>query len=664
MANKRPGIHAPHPKTAVAKRIARHAATVLSATLAQASGSPQVPLDAGRAAIVCTAPEKQDLIHLREYQRPVLEDKTRRVVLLEWSRQVGKSHTLANWAADRALAQLAAMLRGDINRTDWLIVVISNSKANGAEFGVKCAAVADIIRKADDELTSHGYDDSTPIVDDELQGLKVTDCAHRIEIKSGACRVRILILAASPRTARGFSGDLILDEFAFHENAKEIWNAAEPIIRSNPEYLCRIASTHNGPNTLFNKWCRTKFYPVVSVPLSLAWKLSRHDPRAPLILTSMRRTGADGRPVEITPDEAREEADDQKAYDQNYELKPYAEAGALLNWELIGRARRAPQCPVCKDGWTFEALQHMASLPGKLWVGMDVGRSRDLSTIIVARELGSVLQITGILRMTGNLIIQAREMERLIDSLRARMQRVVIDRSGIGQGVVDHLVLKYGADLIMGVHFSERVPVDSVGYVENAAKEKVVTEPVTEHMARALLKKFLDDLIEIPADTQLEESLHKPERIVTEAGKVFIAAERTKNEDGSVDHADHFWALALLIMGQQRGAAGAFTAATVAASLLGGAPMAAGSWDGNSSGDSREGGEMSGFWGCVVSRRFKRLTPPVRCLDPFLPVRRRVPPSTFVNKPIFALRRTLRSAAARLARFLTGPTLNPLRAAA
>ena len=59
------------------------------------------------------------------------------------------------------------------------------------------------------------------------------------------------MLAANPRTARGFSGDLILDEFAFHENGDAIWAAAEPILASNKDFLCRIASTGNGRHNLF-----------------------------------------------------------------------------------------------------------------------------------------------------------------------------------------------------------------------------------------------------------------------------------------------------------------------------------------------------------------------------------------------------------------------------
>ena len=46
-------------------------------------------------------------------------------------------------------------------------------------------------------------------------------------------------------------GDLILDEFAFHENSNAIWEAAEPILAANREFLCRIASTGNGRHNLF-----------------------------------------------------------------------------------------------------------------------------------------------------------------------------------------------------------------------------------------------------------------------------------------------------------------------------------------------------------------------------------------------------------------------------
>ena len=47
-----------------------------------------------------------------------------------------------------------------------------------------------------------------------------------VRITTGGKTGRIKVLAANPRTARGFSGDLILDEFAFHEDSGSIWYAS------------------------------------------------------------------------------------------------------------------------------------------------------------------------------------------------------------------------------------------------------------------------------------------------------------------------------------------------------------------------------------------------------------------------------------------------------
>jgi hypothetical protein len=303
--------------------------------------------------------------------------------------------------------------------------------------------------------------------------------------------------------------------------------------------------------------------------MSLAWKQSRHDPVAPLILMSLRTQDADGNPIEITPDQAREESDDLKAYDQNYELKPAAEAGALLTWDLIGRARRAPQFTPCKGEWDSSTLQRLYRTEGKLWVGMDVGRNKDRSSVMVMCESGSHMICVGLLRMTGNLITQTKQIKALMDVVGHRIQRIAIDRTGMGQGVVDALVLDYGAK-ILGVNFSETVPVNAVGFNEHAAedKEKVVKELITERMARLVLRAFLDDCVEIPADTELEESLHKPERVVTEAGKVLIAAERTKNEDGTTDHADDFWAMGLCFRAREVGAGGGVITAEQARGIV------------------------------------------------------------------------------------------------
>jgi phage FluMu gp28-like protein len=157
-------------------------------------------------------------------------------LILHWARQIGKSFTLAAWAVDRLLT-----------RPGRLVTVLSNSRENGAEFVAKCAEVC--------RLNGTRFE-----VADKSKGVQFQNMRMEVRIRTrgpaGRAQTgRIKVLAANPRTARGFSGDLILDEFAFHEDSNAIWEAAEPILASNPDFLCRIASTANGKHNLFYRMC-------------------------------------------------------------------------------------------------------------------------------------------------------------------------------------------------------------------------------------------------------------------------------------------------------------------------------------------------------------------------------------------------------------------------
>jgi len=41
---------------------------------------------------------------------------------------------------------------------------------------------------------------------------------------------RIIALPANPYTARGFTGDVLLDEFAMHQKDRDIWAALFPTV--------------------------------------------------------------------------------------------------------------------------------------------------------------------------------------------------------------------------------------------------------------------------------------------------------------------------------------------------------------------------------------------------------------------------------------------------
>ncbi len=175
---------------------------------------------AARRGPSCSQPRVH--IALRPYQETVFHDRSSGIQILHWSRQIGKSFTLAAWAVDRLLT-----------RPGRLVTVLSNSRENGAEFVAKCAEVC--------RLNGTDYESV-----DKSHGVQFQNMRMEVRIRAQGRTGRIKVLAANPRTARGFSGDLILDEFAFHEDSAAIWEAAEPILSSNPDFLCRIASTGNG----------------------------------------------------------------------------------------------------------------------------------------------------------------------------------------------------------------------------------------------------------------------------------------------------------------------------------------------------------------------------------------------------------------------------------
>jgi phage FluMu gp28-like protein len=333
---------------------------------------------------------------------------------------------------------------------------------------------------------------------------------------------RIKILAANPRTARGFSGDLILDEFAFHEDSAAIWEAAEPILSSNPDFLCRIASTGNGKHNMFYRLVSGRQFPVWRVTRTDAW---RHGVKVYHPVTRQP----------ITPGEARKLALDKRAYDQNYECAFADENMVLLTHELIESAER-DGIPVDDQEWSRESLHRMAHAVGDLYVGVDVGRNRDLSVVWVIEVQERTKRTVAVLRMENTrLPAQQRQIDQVCAIPKFRL--LLIDLTGIGLGLCEYLQETWGMYRIQGIHFSMKVPITNRILAEGRKAEKV---SITEAMATDLLGAFESRCIQIPVDEQLRDDLRKPERLTTPGGRVSISAVR--DEAG---HADHFWGLAL-----------------------------------------------------------------------------------------------------------------------
>jgi phage FluMu gp28-like protein len=169
------------------------------------------------------------LVNFRQYQEPAFWCPLG-MLILHWSRQIGKSFTLAAWAVRRLLTNPGR-----------LVTVLSNSKSNGMEFVIKAAQVCQLLRVACETV-------------DLSEDGRIENMRMEIRITVAGKVGRIVVLAANPRTARGFSGDLILDEFAFHEDSTAIWDAGSRLSRATRTTSAGSRARATGASICFTRW--------------------------------------------------------------------------------------------------------------------------------------------------------------------------------------------------------------------------------------------------------------------------------------------------------------------------------------------------------------------------------------------------------------------------
>ncbi|MFZ5747172.1 MAG: terminase large subunit domain-containing protein [Pseudomonadota bacterium] len=296
---------------------------------------------------------------------------------------------------------------------------------------------------------------------------------------------RITALPANPDTARGFSSNVFLDEFAFHKDSGAIWKALFPVISAG--WKLRVTSTPNGKSG--------KFYELDTAE-DTTW--SRH-------VVDIYQAVADGLPRDI--DALRAGIADDDAWAQEYELKYLDEASAWLSYDLIAGCE--DDAAGSRDGYQG----------GPCFVGRDIGRRNDLHVITVCELIGDVL-------WERERIEQKRatfaDMDAAFDEIMRRYQvaRACIDQTGMGEKVVEDAQRRYGG-VIEGVLFT--------------SASKLI-------MATQGKERFEDRTVRIPCgDVPYRTDLHKLRKISGPTGVPRFVAERDD------DHADRTWALFLAI---------------------------------------------------------------------------------------------------------------------
>lgn len=398
------------------------------------------------------------------YQRRWFQDQSR-FKLGKFARQTGKTFTTTLESVDDSFAHVVKQAR-----TRWVILSRGERQAKEAmDEGVKIHAKAY-------GLT---FDETAPTYDIGAVSYK----ALELVFPHGS---RITALPANPDTARGFSGNVFLDEFAFHRDSGAIWKALFPVISAG--WKLRVTSTPNGKSG--------KFYEL-DTAADDTW--SRHS-------VDIYQAVADGLPRDI--EELRAGLADEDAWAQEYELKYLDEASAWLPYELISSV----EDPAAGDPGGYQG--------GVCFIGVDIGRRNDLFVIWVLEQVGDVLWTREIVELKRATFA---DQDAALDEVmrRYRVGRGCMDQTGMGEKPVEDAQRRYGAHRIEGVLF---------------------TGPNKLVMATAGKERFEDRTIRIPeGKPKLRSDLHKLRKVTGPTGAPRFVAERDD------DHADRSWACFLAV---------------------------------------------------------------------------------------------------------------------
>lgn len=394
---------------------------------------------------------------LYPYQKAFVYDDARFVAWVS-SRQIGKSFALAWRALLRALSS-----------TRRHQTIISAGREQAREDIAKVKLHAEFLEKSLGQR----------LVQDET---KTT-----VTLTNGSV---LRALAANPRTARGYTGDLYLDEFAHVQRDRALWAAALPLA-TRGELTITTVSTPMGDSGVFYDLC----HPKPNIPDRVKFSLHR---------TTVHEAVSQGLDLDI---EALKPQFDDDTWAQEYLCQFLGHVASYFPWELLRSA------VVEEDDDADARIEHAPA-----FLGIDVGRKRDVTAIVLLRRWpGETLWAEKVDVLHK---VPFDEQQRVISNIMRvhRVERCCVDATGIGMHLAENLQREFGA-AVVPIHFGREVKV---------------------HLATQVRKALEQSELKLCPDGALMADAHSIERRVTSNGNLVFDA--TRNETG---HADRFWGLAL-----------------------------------------------------------------------------------------------------------------------
>jgi len=327
-----------------------------------------------------------------------------------------------------------------------------------------------------------------------------------IEFSNGT---KIHALSSNPNAFRSKGGKVVLDEFAHHKNPFLMWRAAKPCITWG--FPLRILSTHNGQNALFFRFISQILkgllnWSLHTTSIQLAVKEGLVDKIFGRKTTEQER--------EEWMEDQRKDCFDEYTWQQEYCCIAVDEACAFLPYDLIAT------CELDNILRPLDEIQH------DMFVGVDVGRRKDLTVIWVLEKIENIKYTRMVIELAKMPFHKQEEI--LFEILKHKsFRRNCQDETGIGMQMTENAQMKFGKYRVEGITF---------------------TNKIKEELAYTLRSEFEEKTVFIPKSHEIREDLHSIRRLTTSAGNIRFDAEHSDN-----GHADRFWALALALHASKSG---------------------------------------------------------------------------------------------------------------
>ena len=323
--------------------------------------------------------------------------------------------------------------------------------------------------------------------------------ASTISWKSGGI---IRALPASKRTARSFTGDVWLDEYAYHLDPEGIRDGAFPMA-TRGGWKVRVISTPNGAQGLFHEWASNPpkgwAYHEVGIDDAIAQGLD-------VDMTKLWELCGG----------------DERLFAQWYQCSFLDANLQYIPTEYADRAYR----------WVGE-MPDLAQ--AEIYAGLDVGRHHDLTVLTVIAVQDGVVWVLAILQCKRTKFKEQRAMVARARKV-FRWSKLYVDKGGLGEEMAEEMVDDWGED--------EVEPVNFAGSVRTPSGESV---PVKADLATRTLRWLRDAGVRFPRDDEGKELRNETialRRSVTAAGNISYEHERTTK-----GHGDRYWSFALALKG-------------------------------------------------------------------------------------------------------------------